>query len=75
MTALSLQELKAALPEVLLHLDAGEEIAIYEDGREVGKLIGTKDSPRTSGYGCCQDMLVSWIDDDEHLADFAEYMP
>ncbi len=54
----------------------GEELVITENAQPVAKLVSEptlKRQPRQPGR--CQGMITLLVEDDEHLKDFAEYMP
>jgi hypothetical protein len=58
-------------------LQAGHEVVITSGGRPTWickKVADEKENGRSSGFGVCKGMLVVNAEDDEHLADFAEYM-
>jgi antitoxin (DNA-binding transcriptional repressor) of toxin-antitoxin stability system len=72
----TLAEAQAKLPELIGSLEPGQEIVITEDQRPVAKLIGERKPARQRpGPGLCRAMLRIVHDDDDHLNDFAEYMP
>jgi antitoxin (DNA-binding transcriptional repressor) of toxin-antitoxin stability system len=78
MPTLTIQEAQARLPDLIHKLQPGEEVVISEDDQPVARLVGAPSNPAASrrpppglGKGCIT--IVS--DDDEHLQDFAEYMP
>jgi antitoxin (DNA-binding transcriptional repressor) of toxin-antitoxin stability system len=56
------------------HLTPGDEVVITKDGRPVAKLVASAQAAPRPVYGRGKDQLLFWIDDDEHLKDFAEYM-
>ena len=72
----TIQEAQASLPELIHNLAPGNEVVITENDRAVAKLVN--ETPRAGlrpppglGKGCIT--IIS--DDDDHLEDFAEYMP
>lgn len=72
----TLEEAKAHLGELIQNLPLGQEVVITIDQTPVAKLIGqtgTNLKPRIPGN--CQGMITLAVEDDEHLRDFAEYMP
>ncbi len=75
MQMLSLEQAEGHLSEIIDNLSPGEEIVLTRNDKPVAKLIGTLDeSPRPlSGRG--KGMLTIISEDDDHLKDFAEYMP
>lgn len=75
---LSLAQAQADLAGLIHRLPAGEVVEIVENGQTVAKL--TIEAPRTVPPGWRQSGLLKGAitiveDDDEHLKDFAEYMP
>lgn len=74
MPTVSLAEAQSKLPELIDHLAPGEELVITRDDKPVAKLVAAGlPPPRRAGSGKGQLTIIS--DDDEHLEDFAEYMP
>jgi antitoxin (DNA-binding transcriptional repressor) of toxin-antitoxin stability system len=72
----TLQQAQAELANIIHKLSTGEEIAITENDRVVARLVGEgRPSQRRPGPGLCKGMITIVADDDEHLKDFAEYMP
>ncbi len=75
---ISLEEAQAKLKELIHQLAPGEEIVITENQRPVAKLVSEQAKPKLGlrpppslGKG----FITIISDDDEHLKDFAEYMP
>ena len=76
MTTVTLQDAQANLPELIHKLQPGDELAITENNQTVAKLVSGKPALRQRpGPGLCKGMVTIVADDDEHLKDFAEYMP
>jgi antitoxin (DNA-binding transcriptional repressor) of toxin-antitoxin stability system len=76
MTIISLEEAQAKLPELIYNLKLGEEWLIADKERPLAKLIGqTPIQPQRLGSGLCKGMITIVADDEEHLQDFAEYLP
>ena len=77
MTTVTIEEAQAKLKEIIHRMTPGEELVITENQRAVAKLVSEPSSncrlrpPPGLGKG----MLTIVSDDDEHLHDFAEYMP
>jgi antitoxin (DNA-binding transcriptional repressor) of toxin-antitoxin stability system len=72
---LTLEEAQAKLPELIASLAPGEEVVITRDAEPVAELhLLTKVQPRPQ-FGSCRGMLTIVTEDDEHLADFKDYMP
>jgi antitoxin (DNA-binding transcriptional repressor) of toxin-antitoxin stability system len=75
MQTATVEEVQDHLPELLDQLGAGHEVLIVRAGKAVGRLLPP---PLTKGIpiaGRGKGKLVIHADDDEHLKDFAEYMP
>jgi prevent-host-death family protein len=76
MTTVTIQEAQAKLPDLIHRLTPGEEVVITENNAPVAKLVSETPSVRQRPQpGLCKGMLTIVADDDEHLQDFAEYMP
>ncbi|TVS21059.1 MAG: hypothetical protein EA424_00820 [Planctomycetaceae bacterium] len=78
MPTMTIEEVQAKLVDLIHTLQPGEEVVISEHDQPVARLVGAPSKPVASrrpppglGKGCIT--IVS--DDDEHLQDFAEYMP
>ncbi|BAC89966.1 type II toxin-antitoxin system Phd/YefM family antitoxin [Gloeobacter violaceus] len=76
MVTITIQEAQANLPDLLHNLKPGEELVITENERPLAKLVSQK-PPLTQrpGPGLLKGMITIMADDDDHLQDFAEYMP
>lgn len=73
---ISLKKAQAELPELIYNLKPGQELLITDKDRPVAKLIGqTATQLQRPGPGLCKGMITIVADDEEHLQDFAEYMP
>ena len=75
---ISVDEAQAKLKELIHQLAPGEEIVLTENQRPVARLVSEPAKPKPglrplSGLGKGFITIIS--DDDEHLKDFAEYMP
>lgn len=73
---ITIEEAQAKLKELLHQLAPGEEVIITENQQPLAKLVSEQPKPGLRpppglGKGCIT--IVS--EDDEHLKDFAEYMP
>jgi len=76
MTTISIEDAQAKLPELIGGPAKGEELVITEGERVVARLVGERSEPwqrRVAGFA--KGMLTIVADDEDHLADFAEYMP
>jgi prevent-host-death family protein len=72
---ITLAEAQAKLPELIHKLTPGEPVVITEDSQPVARLIADRPTRAPRRPGNCAGMLTIVADDDEHLKDFAEYMP
>lgn len=73
---ITVEEAQAKLKEIIHQLAPGEEVVITENQQPVAKLVGELASPRKPRQaGRCKGMITLLVEDDEHLKDFAEYMP
>jgi prevent-host-death family protein len=74
----TIQEAQAKLFDLIHRLRPGEELVITENDRPVAKLVGEAPTA-TPGLrpppGLGKGIITILADDDEHLQDFAEYMP
>jgi prevent-host-death family protein len=76
MAMVTIQEAQAKLAELIHKLTPGEEVVITENNRPVAKLVSGKPAvSQRPQPGLCKGMITIVVDDDEHLKDFAEYMP
>ena len=76
MSTVTLAEAQAELPALVHRMTSGEEVIITENGSVVARLIGEQRPVwQRPGPGLCKGMMTILADDDEHLEDFAEYMP
>lgn len=76
MATVTIEEAQSHLPALIAGLQPGEELLITQHDVTVAKLtleIRKPPSGRLSGTAAGQ--LTILADDDDHLADFAEYMP
>jgi antitoxin (DNA-binding transcriptional repressor) of toxin-antitoxin stability system len=71
----TLQEAQAHLADLIAGLDPGAELVITQDDRPVAKLVGPVSVPRQPRRpGSAKGKLIIHTEDDEHLADFQEYL-
>lgn len=76
MASVTIQEAQAKLAELIHGLRAGGEVVITENDQPIAKLVTTPSSTgQRPGPGLCREMLTIVANDDEHLQDFAEYLP
>ena len=72
MSSISIETAQAELVELIDKLQPGEEVEITKNQRTVAKLVGQK---RSRQFGLGKGKLTIVQEDDEHLADFKDYMP
>lgn len=78
MTSVTIQEAQAKLPDLIHGLMPGAEVLITENNQPVAKLVSELPSAKPGlrpPPGLGKGMITIIADDDEHLKDFAEYMP
>jgi antitoxin (DNA-binding transcriptional repressor) of toxin-antitoxin stability system len=75
MIMVSVDEAKERLPELIDKLRPNEPVVITREQHPVAQLVSVPSAGPRPVYGSCRDKLVILHEDDEHLADFAEYMP
>ena len=78
MATVTIQEAQATLVDLIHQLPPGDEVVITENNQPVAKLVSEAPKPKGGlrpppGLGKGFITIVS--DDEEHLKDFAEYMP
>jgi antitoxin (DNA-binding transcriptional repressor) of toxin-antitoxin stability system len=78
MPTVTIQEARATLPDLIHRLVPGEAVVITENDRPIARLVSELPAansglrpPPGLGKGC----ITILSDDDDHLKDFAEYMP
>ena len=78
MPTVTIQEAQAKLPDLIHKLSPGDEVVITENNQPVAKLM-SEQTRRRLGLrpppGIGKGFITIISDDDEHLKDFAEYMP
>jgi prevent-host-death family protein len=75
MTTVTLPEAQANLPEIVDNLKPGEEVIITSNQQPVAKLTSVSASRPQPVFGSCRGKLTIVAEDEEHLADFEDYMP
>ena len=75
MSSVTIEEAQASLPRLIHELPAGEEVVITENNRPVARLVTARPLRKPRQPGNCRGLLTIVQEDDEHLKDFAEYMP
>lgn len=73
-TVVTIEEAQARLKDLIANLAPGDELVITDNNRPVAEVRVPAPNPVQRVPGKCAGMLISYIDDDEHLADFKEYM-
>jgi antitoxin (DNA-binding transcriptional repressor) of toxin-antitoxin stability system len=76
MSAVTLQEAQARLSDLIAGLSPGEQIQIVDHEVPVARLVREAPSQRQPRHpGSAVGKLVILNEDEEHLRDFADYMP
>lgn len=77
MATVTIEEAQSKLKEIIHQMTPGEELIITENHYAIAKLVSEPaPQPRLRpAPGLGKGMLTILSDDDEHLRDFAEYMP
>jgi prevent-host-death family protein len=78
MNAITIEEAQAKLPDLIHNLTPGDEVVITENNQPVAKLVSELPKPKAGlrpPPGLGKGFITIVADDDEHLKDFAEYMP
>ena len=81
MTQLLLEDISKNFAEVIANLHPGEVVQVMSAGRVVARLIGEQEpshngaSHKLRQPGSAIGTLEVISDDDDHLRDFADYMP
>jgi antitoxin (DNA-binding transcriptional repressor) of toxin-antitoxin stability system len=73
---ITIEEAQAKLKELIHGLAPGDELVITENRQPVAKIVSQPPQPRLRPPpGLGKGFITIREDDDEHLKDFAEYMP
>jgi prevent-host-death family protein len=75
MQTATVEEVQARLPELLHQLGTDDEVVIVSNGKPVGRLVPPTMPTGVPILGRGKGKLIHYIDDDEHLKDFEDYMP
>jgi antitoxin (DNA-binding transcriptional repressor) of toxin-antitoxin stability system len=75
MRTATVEEVQAQLPEFLQRIEIGEEVLIVRAGKAVARLLPPPVPKGVPIAGRGKGKLVIHSEDDDHLKDFAEYMP
>ena len=75
MPTMPIEQVEGHLIEIIEKLLPGEEVVLTRNEKPVARLIGAVGEPPRPVPGRGKGMLTIISEDDEHLKDFAEYMP
>lgn len=70
----SIEQAQLRLKELIQQTAVGESIVITDNQHPVAELRMVQSEKPTPVFGSCKGLLTIVSDDDEHLADFSEYM-
>ena len=71
----TIEEAKTHLKDLVALAAGGELVVITANGQPAAQLGPVAPAKPTPQIGRCRGMLIINAEDDEHLTDFAEYMP
>jgi len=71
---ITIEQAQLSLAELIARSSQGERIIITQDQRPVAEICPVTAVEPKPVFGSCKGMLNIVTDDDEHLADFEEYM-
>ena len=75
MQTMPIEQAEGHLAEIIDKLPPGEEVVLTRNNRPVARLVGEAGEKPHPAPGRGQGMLTVISEDDDHLKDFAEYMP
>ena len=75
MQCITLEEAQSNLARIIEKLPPGEEVVITQDDKPVARLVGEAAEKPHPVPGRGKGMLTVISEDNEHLKDWAEYMP
>ena len=75
MQTVTLEEAQSHLAEIIEKLPPGEGVVITRDDRPVARIVAESPDKPHPVPGRGKGMLTVISEDDEHLKDWAEYMP
>ena len=75
MQTITLEEAQSHLAEIIDKLTPGGEVVIMRGNKPVARLSGTSEEEPRPLPGRGRGMLTILSEDEEHLNDFAGYMP
>jgi prevent-host-death family protein len=70
----SIEQAQLSLKELIEKTTKGESVVITQGNLPVAELRSVTSFKPNPVFGSCKGMLTIVADDDDHLADFAEYM-
>ncbi len=70
----SIEQAQLSLKELIDRSAHGESVVITEGDLPVAELHPVRSGKPVPVFGSCKGMLTIVSDDDDHLADFAEYI-
>lgn len=73
-TSITLSEAQSHLKEWIAKMAPGDQLLIVENDLPIAEVYLPAVQPPRPQFGIGAGMVVEYIDDDEHLKDFAEYM-
>ncbi len=75
MITVSIEEAQVKLADLIRQLVRGEQVLITENNRPVAQLTEPASDTSYPIPGRCEGMLTVLVEDDEHLEDWADYLP
>ncbi len=73
---MSVNEVQARLPELVKQIASGDEVVITDHDEPVARLVRQEvEQPLIRRPGSAKGKLRIVAEDEEHLADFRDYMP
>ena len=69
---IGIEEAQAKLKAIISQLGPNDEVVITDNDRPIARLVSTGNAQPK--FGSCRGMLAIVQDDDDHLADFSEYL-
>lgn len=73
---IGIDEAQARLRDIIAQLAPDEVVIITDNQRPIARLVGERPLARQPRQpGNCKGMITLFIEDDEHLGDFGDYMP
>jgi prevent-host-death family protein len=75
MQTMPLEQAEGHLAEIIEKLTPGEEVVLTRNNRPVARIVGESAEKPHPVPGRGKGMLTIVSEDDEHLKDWAEYMP